>query len=59
MAQLNGYASKTGLSKTEVVVRAITSYLQSQQGNSLERRMDKVEQKIKQLEVKVKTAEVN
>ena len=59
MTQLNDYAQYSGLSKTEIVVRAIASYLKSQQDNSLERRIAVVEKRITDLETKMKIAEIN
>jgi metal-responsive CopG/Arc/MetJ family transcriptional regulator len=53
--EINGYMEKTVLSKTEVVVRAITSYLQLQEENSLEQRMAKLEAKIIKMEKQLKT----
>jgi predicted DNA-binding protein len=54
IAQLNGYASKTGLSKTEVVVRAIANYLSSEEDASWHRRMGEVEKRLTELETLVK-----
>jgi hypothetical protein len=50
--QLNAYAEKTGLSKTEVVVRAIASYLQ--QGDSLGQKLNQVEQRLSKVETMLK-----
>jgi predicted DNA-binding protein len=52
--QLNAYAEKTGLSKTEVVVRAIANYLSSEGDVSLHQRMGKVEKQMRELEILVK-----
>ena len=59
LAQLNGYAQKTGLSKTEVVVRAIANYLVSEEDSSLHRRMGEVERRLSELEILVKTNNTN
>ena len=53
--ELNAYAEKTGLSKTEVVVRAIANYLKSEKDDSLEQRMAKLEAKIINMEKQLKT----
>lgn len=50
MTQLNNYAQHSGLSKTEIVVRAIASYLQSQDDNSLDTRMNQLEERVTILE---------
>ena len=50
MNQLNEQAKHSGLSKTEIVVRAIASYLDSQKNNSLEQRIEKIEAKIINME---------
>jgi predicted DNA-binding protein len=55
MTKLNDYAQHSGLSKTEIVVRAIASYLQLQEDNSLEQRMAKLEAKIIKMEKQLKT----
>ncbi len=52
--ELNAYAEKTGLSKTEVVVRAIANYLQSQQENSLGQKLNQVEQRLSKVETMLK-----
>lgn len=51
MAKLNEYAQNSGLSKTEIVVRAIASYLNCDENISLHQRMTKVEQRMANLEI--------
>ncbi len=50
LAQLNSYLEDAGLSRTEVIVRAIASYLQSEQKDSLEQRVNQLEQRMTVLE---------
>ena len=59
LAQLNGYAEKSGLSKTEVVVRAIANYLGCDGDASLRQRMGEVERRVSELEMLVKTNNTN
>ena len=54
MTQLNDYAQYTGISKTEIVVRAIAQYLSCAENVPLSQRMAEVEKRLTVLEVKAR-----
>ena len=51
--ELNAYAEKTGLSKTEVVVRAIANYLSSEGDDSLRQKMGELEKRLTKVETQL------
>ena len=54
MNQLNNYAQQTGISKTEIIVRAITQYLGCTANVPLSQRIAEIERRVTQLEIKEK-----
>ena len=54
MNQLNNYAQQTGISKTEIIVRAITQYLGCTDNVPLSQRIAEIERRVTQLEIKEK-----
>jgi hypothetical protein len=54
MEKLNSYVERTGISKTDVVVSAIATYLGCAESVPLSQRMAEVEKRVAELEVLVK-----
>ncbi|MGK7954661.1 MAG: DNA-binding domain-containing protein [Crocosphaera sp.] len=51
--RLNDYVRRTGASKTDVVIGAISNYLGCEEDVSLHQRMSEVEKRLTELEAKV------
>ena len=59
LTQLNSYLEDAGLSRTEVIVRAIASYLSCEENISLHQRMTQVEQRLTDLEIALRKSNKN
>ena len=59
LTQLNSYLEDAGLSRTEVIVRAIASYLTCEENVSLHQRMTQVEQRLNKLEMALEKRKQN
>ena len=55
LEKLNNYVERSGVSKTEVVVGALAQYLGYAEDVPLNQRMAKLEERVAQLEILVKT----
>ncbi|MEA5536830.1 DNA-binding domain-containing protein [Crocosphaera sp. XPORK-15E] len=55
--RLNDYVSRTGASKTDVVIGAIANYLGCEDDVSLHQRVNEMEQRLTQLELLVNTSD--
>lgn len=52
--RLNDYVKRTGASKTDVVIGAISNYLGCEEDISLHQKMDEIEKRLMDLENKLK-----